>query len=281
VIYSLIGKTVEQGGFTGVCRFDHSLRRVFPEMRSITTVFTLNVDDVAIADNHLSKQVPHDVRTVVVHHGCAKTHFERDAAWRNPRTQHIVEEQREMFLLPNRTYVAPSWWVGQQFMFVCPRGSDYSCRVIPHWVEVIEPMAKPKRPVIIGDWRDYNKGAAMWRRLKMACPQWDFVPLSFRDDQEKCRQYGEASLYLCLSLSEGGSYSMCDAESASLPIVTTDVGNYMEFSDCAVIRWQDRDNVDLVAKVIETKLEAGRVRPSFYQDYTFETWREKWEAALQ
>lgn len=270
------------GGSSGVFRFNEMLRRAFPEMVSVTKLPELAHDDLVITDNHLSFDVAPEVRTVVVHHGCAQAHYDRDPAWRNPRTRQIVEKQKDMFSIPNRTYVAPSAWVGLQFQHVCPRGIDYSCRVIPHWVDRMEPIeSRLKTPLIVGDWRDYNKGAAVWKTLQKICPDWDFAPLAFRNDEEKRIQYGDASLYLCLALAEGGSYSMCDAEAASLPIVTTNVGNYREFSDCAVIRWEDRDNVDLVATVIEEKLAVGRVGPSFYRDYTFDVWKQKWEAAIQ
>jgi hypothetical protein len=117
--------------------------------------------------------------------------------------------------------------------------------------------------------------------LAAQCPQWEFKPLSFRDDLGRNEQYGRTDLYLCLSLSEGGSYAMCDAEAASLPIVTTDVGNYREFDDCEVIRWQDRDDAVKVSAAIERKLNKGRTKPSFYQDYTFPIWKQKWEALIQ
>jgi glycosyltransferase involved in cell wall biosynthesis len=270
------------GGNTGVHRFNSMLRRIFPEMRSTTMPpFELRDDDTVITDNHLACEIPSEIKTVVVHHGCARTHFDRDPSWRTQRAKHLVELQERMFSLPNRKYVAPSSWVGLQFHFVCPRGTDYSCSIIPHWVDPIGWKPRPGKPVIIGDWRDNNKGASAWRDLAKACPHWEFRNLCFSTEEGKAEQYGLASLYLCLSLSEGGAYSMCDAEAAGIPIVTTNVGNYREFADSAVIRWEDRDNVDLVAKVIGAKLEAGRVKPSFYDSYTFDDWRQRWAREVQ
>lgn len=74
---------------------------------------------------------------------------------------------------------------------------------------------------------------------------------------------------------------MCDAEAAELAIVTTDIGNYMEFDDAEVIRWQDRDDLEIVIEAIERKLEAGRRKPSFYRDYTFEQWAQLWRNVIQ
>lgn len=262
------------GGSTGVARFDSLLRRVFPDMQSVTAVPSPTPDDVVITDNHQSCELPPAARVLVVHHGCARTHYDRDPAWRNERTRHIVELQAKMFDYPNRTFVAPSDWVREQF--------GGNARMIPHWVEPIEwTPNRSETPMIIGDWRGWNKGAAVWPRLARICPEWYFEPLSFKEDGGRRRQYGEASLYLCLSLSEGGSYSMCDAEATGLPIVTTDVGNYREFSDAEVIPWQQRDNVELVIAAIERKLRTGRQKPSFYENYTFEHWAEAWRNVIR
>lgn len=292
------------GGSSGVARFDGYLRRVFPDMKSMRArldaaavddegeIVCLEPGDIVVTDNHLSVGIVLDgVKVTAVHHGCGACHFARDPGWRNDRTRYIVELQRRMFDAPNRTFVAPSAWVAEQFKGEAyrdvvdadwsPGRPEYSATVIPHWVDPIPPLPKSGKPIVIGDWRDNNKGANVWKKLAAACPQWDFAPLNFRDDAGRRKQYGEASLYLCLSLSEGGSYSMCDAEAAELPICSTDVGNYREFDDCEVIPWQNRDDVGMVAEAIERKLKAGRRKPSFYRECTFEAWKAAWEAVIQ
>ncbi len=280
-IYSLVAKRLEDGGWTGVCRFDSMLRRVFPNLRSVTGLPLLEDGDVVIADNHLSLEVPRRTRTIVVHHGCARTHFDRDQAWQNDRNYKLVGLQRRMVHMPNRVWVAPSRWVADQFSLHNPNWMR-EIHVIPHWVEPIPRKAeKPARPIIIGDWRDANKGAGLWRKLGDRNPQWEFQPLNFRDDAGRREQYGRASLYLCLSASEGGSYSMCDAEAAGLPIVTTDVGNYLEFDDCEVFPWTKRNDVDYVATAIARKLSVGRQKPSFYDQFSFMDWRGAWDAAVR
>jgi len=272
MVISYVSKTVEQGAWTGVGRFDFSLRRVFPDMKSLTALPVLGPDDIVITDNHLSCEVPSSIRTIPVMHGCARTHYERDPAWRSERLKHVVELQRKMMELPNRTFVAPSAWVAEQF--------GNGARIIPHWVEPIAPIPQYGKPKIIGDWRDNNKGYSTWPKLAAACPDFEFKPLLFRDGAGRRAQYGGASLYLCLSLSEGGSYSVCDAEAAELPIVSTDVGNYREFSDAEVIRWQDRDDVALVIDAVRRKVAAGRKKPSYYASFTFSDWSSLWREAI-
>ena len=291
-IWSYVGKTVEQGGWTGVCRFDSLLRLVFPEMQSVTRLpAALGREDVVIVDNHLSLGVPPGIRTVVVHHGCAATHYDRDPGWRTPQTRQIVEDQRAMFASPGRVWVAPSAWVLGEFSkhgaHQVMKGNaisgalDMPIAVIPHWVEPIALQPEAERLTVIGDWRDSNKGAGVWRKIAELCPQWEFRPLDFRDDAGRRRQYGEASLFLSLSLSEGFNYAMADAEAAELPIVTTDTGAFMEFKDAEVIPWQLRDDPGVMAAAIERKLSAGRRLPSFYHNFTFSAWKAAWERAVQ
>ena len=279
MLYSYVAKRAEDGGWTGVSRFDAMLRRVFPGMRSMTLLPVMNGEDVVVTDNHLSCDVPERVETVVVHHGCAATHFSRDPQWRTNGSRKAADKQVKMFFKANRRWVAPSAWVADEFSKVIPDRMR-EVNVIPHWVQPISPLARQGKPRIIGDWRDHNKGAIVWRKLAERYSQWEFQPLNFRDDAGRCKQYGEASLYLCLSLSEGGAYSVCDAEAAELPIVTTDVGNYREFKDCEVIRWQDRNDLEAVGAAIERKLKAGRCLPSFYRDYTFEHWVGLWREVV-
>ena len=90
--------------------------------------------------------------------------------------------------------------------------------------------------------------------------------------------YEKASLYLCLSLSEGGSYSMADAESATLPILTTDVGNYNEF-ECDAISWKDRDNIDLLENKLSQLLTQSK-SSSFYDTWTFDDWSDAWKKVV-
>ena len=265
---------------TGVPRFDMTLRRAIKGLESVVKLPALDADDIVIADNHLSLDVPPHIKTVVVHHGCALTHYERDPMWQYPHTFEICEKQRRMFDLPNRVCVSQSYWAATEFAKRVPNYPK-SVSIIQNWVERIEPLPKSGKPIIIGDWRDNNKGINVWRKLAEKCDKYEFQPLAFTDDAGRRKQYGEASLYLCLSLSEGGAHAVCDAEAAELPIVTTDVGNYISFTDCEVIRWQDRDNVDLVLEAIERKMKAGRRNPSYYKSYTFDKYRGLWNLLLK
>jgi len=283
MLYSYVGKTVAQGGWSGVPRFDRALAIAFPEMISVTQLPEgLTQGDVVITDNHLSLFVPENIPTVVVHHGCAATHFERDPQWRTDHNLDLVHMQGQMFSLSNRTYVAPSQWVAGEFRRQYGLGDRYRPLIIPHYVAQIGHYgpAKDARPVVIGDWRDWNKGADLWRKIAAACPEMDFAPLNFQTEKDRIRTYSFASAYLCLSVSEGGSYSVCDAEATGLPLVTTDVGNCREFQEAVAIPWPKRGDTATVVEAIRKAIQAGR-RGSFYDAYSSRWWSALWHSAVE
>ena len=282
MIYSYVARTVEEGGWSGVCRADETLRQVVPGLVSVSQLPALKPGDVVITDNHLATKVPADISTVVVHRGCAATHFERDPSWRNKTTQAMVTEQHAMFCQPNRVYVAPGKWVADEFRRHYNLGPRYRPFIVPNWVEIIQPDNKPALPVVIGDWRDWNKGAGHWRSIAALCPDVEFKQLKYdpASPQERRRIYSQASLYLCLSVSEGGPHSVADAEAARLPIVTTNVGNYQEFKDCMVMDWADRERPARVAAAVRHKLEVGRRLESFYHTFTLAECRTRWQQVI-
>lgn len=272
MLYSLVTKRAEDGAWSGVSRFDRMLRRVFPDIRSITplTAPALTPEDVVVTDNHLSVLVPDTTPTIVVHHGCALTHFERIVNWRNAHTAALCRQQEFMFLKPNRLYVAPSQWVREEFVRHYGLPPDYA-EVIPHWVDLIPAGAHPQR-VVLGDWRDENKGAELWRVVAGALPDWTFRQLRCETDEQRIAAYESASHYLCLSASEGGAYAVADAEAAGLTLVSTDVGNAREYG----ARRIPRD----VPAAVDALRTTRRHHASFFHAWTFETWSTRWRAIV-
>ena len=80
------------GSYGGVSRFDYQLSLVFPNRKFIQDgniselLYYLyqNNDAIVITDNQLSLEVPNDIKTLVVHHGCAKYNYlmnNHDYSW--------------------------------------------------------------------------------------------------------------------------------------------------------------------------------------------------------
>lgn len=267
--------------FSGVPRFGLMLRiNVFPQILEVTpeTLPAWADGDVCITDNHLSLLVPDFVRTLVVHHGCAPTHYERDPGWRSEKTSQMCADQLRMFGRPNRVFVSPSTWVLQQFLrHAGPQ--TWASVILPH---AVGPGAEEKsiaihktRPVVLGDWRDHNKGAGVWQTLAARLPIYEFRRLDCPPGKQ-WEHYETADLYLCLSLSEGAPYAVADAEARGLPIVTTDVGCAEEFEDNVVVPWQERGGRAMEAAIF-TKMRAGRTAPSYFAKWTVQRWAEHWK----
>jgi glycosyltransferase involved in cell wall biosynthesis len=185
--------------------------------------------------------------------------------------------QRDMYKRPNRWYLSAAAWTAQQFS---QHHGVPLAPVLPSWVESIPRNgARRPRPVVLGDFRTFNKGSEVVAKLSAARPDLEFRDLRCNYEQ-RMGVYGAADAYLCLSLSEGGSFSVSDAEATALPLVTTDVGNYLEYTQSFVIPWQKRDDVELVLSELDRALARQR-GPSFFEAWTFDKWRAAWRAKVE
>jgi len=286
-LISLVPQRFEDGGFSGVPRFDWELRRALPGIQSINTTLKYRAwlkyiawrepDTIVITGNETSLMVPDILRTIVLHHGSAQTHFNRDPGWRGSMERGFCRAQRAMYSRPNRWYLSAARWTSDRF------SEHYGvplAPVLPSWVESIEHAGvKNARPIVLGDFRTFNKGSEVVAKLAAARPNIEFRDLRTTYDKRKA-VYAAADAYLCLSLSEGGSFAVSDAEATRLPLITTDVGNYLEYTESYVIPWQQRDDVDTVLGALDRALGGAR-GPSFFESYTFEKWRAAWQSQIE
>lgn len=286
-LISLVPRRFEDGDFSGVPRFDFELRRALPELESVSTKLSTRAwlrwlawrepDAIVVTGNETSMLVPEALRTIVMHHGCAQTHFDRDPDWRDAKPRAFCQAQRDMYQLGNRWYVALARWTAEQFS---QHYGVTQARVLPSWVESIaRPARASGRKVVLGDFRTFNKGSRTVDALRTRVPGLEFRALKCTY-QTRMAAYAEVDAYLCLSLSEGGSFAVSDAEAARLPLVTTDVGNYLEYGSSYVLSWQERDDVELVALRLEQALASER-GPSFFEGWTFDQWQAGWRQLVE
>lgn len=281
-LYHYCGATYTHGSFGGVARFDSELRKVFPQMTTFTpkeynSVIPLLTDkDVVITDNGMCLQIPNNITCVVVHHGSAIVHKNREPNWPG---DHYVQGQKDMVKRGNNVYVAPSIFMRDSFFDELGIESvliRHSCDLEPY------PYTISQKPVILGDWRDFNKGNTIIEELKEIAPQYEFRQLKCgRDNYSKELAYSYADIYLTLSLSEGCSYSQLDALACDVPVLSTDVSLFG--GDCdsicgEVISWRDRENTGLILRAIEHMLnKTYRPREWFDKNCSFETWSNTWK----
>ncbi|MEO8905969.1 MAG: hypothetical protein ABI488_25745 [Polyangiaceae bacterium] len=286
-VISLVPQRFEDGGFSGVPRFDWELRRALPALNSVNTKFRTRAwlrwlslsepDAIVITGNETSLMVPETLRTIVLHHGCAQTHFDRDPAWRGTMETGFCRAQRDMYKKPNRWFLSAAQWTAAQFS---QHHGVPLAPVLPSWVETLPRLqTNHARPVVLGDFRTFNKGSAVVEKLSVARPNLEFRDLRCTYEKRK-DVYGVADAFLSLSLSEGGSFSVSDAEATGLPLVMTDVGNYLEYTGSHVIPWQKRDDVEVVSAALDSVLASPRDL-SFFEEYTFEKWRQAWRTQVE
>lgn len=270
----------DQSARTGVPRFSGYFQKAFPDVVNITPrrIPEFTDEDVVVTDNHLSLMIPERVHCVVVHHGCAPYHYEVDEGWRCATTEHMAVAQRLMFHKRGRIFVAPSKWVQDRFSELTTQKHDSV--VLPHWVPLIPEAGVVERGLVIGDWRNWNKGAEAIKLIRLAMNgEAEFLQLDFDGDDARRSFYQKADAYLCLSLSEGAPYSVMDAEAAGLPIASTVTGNIEEFSWAHRIK--NRENTEEVCEAVRAALENRPKRPeSFFVKHSFEEWKKAWQVVI-
>jgi len=284
---------------TGVACFDHILARVSPACRSVYSKAEMidfcreNPDTIVVTDNHLSLDVPASTRCIIVHHGIAKLHGERDPAWQRSNAELIAGQRRmlETRQPHNTVIVSCSEFCTREFGRLY--GTLYrSFRhfAVPHMsmLELYVPGLLPRSeirdlPVVCGDWRlphkgadvicavqDLLKGEFIFRQMQVTAPK-PFDPRVFA--ARKMAFYRSCDLMLCLSSHEGNSYFVLDGLFCDLPLVTTDVGLASEIDGAVVVPWQQAmQNPGMVADAVRRAWRAGcRMR---------EQYDEKWSRRL-
>lgn len=281
MIYHYCGTTYNHGSYGGVARFDHELRKVFPDMISFTPTEYMKVmpqikdSDIVITDNGMCNHITNHAKCIVVHHGSAIVHKKREPSWNG---DHYVSDQKRMKQRTNNVYVAPSTFMKNAFWDSCGLHS----MLIRHSCDLEEPpYIQCDKPVILGDWRDNNKGSTIIPLLKQEAPEFEFRQLKCgRSNESKESAYSEADIYLTLSLSEGCSYSQLDALACNVPVLSTDVSLFG--GDCdrrcgEVISWKDRSNVSLIISKLKEMLgKQYEPRQWFDKKCNFETWSYTW-----
>lgn len=274
-----------RGNFGGVARFDYQLSKVFPHrvffegprQKMEMLAFLENTDNVTvITDNHLACDIPNEYETVLVHHGVAQTHADREPEWDEYWKKLCCEGQKKMLYHrdPKTTKILSI----SQFCtdeFTKYYGDDYTKferRMILHTSELDHNVYKRqwnKVPVILGNWPCVNKGKRIVDQLSMGNNRYTFKQLSVRSNgprevditdfnRRKQQIYIDSDLFLSISLCEGNSYAALDALLCGIPVVSSDVGLFYRDipDDCFVkLDWTRMDDIEYVKEKVDYALE--------------------------
>lgn len=278
---------------TGVACFDHILRSIFPDVVRFKPGRKLRGGDRAavIADNHFVLDVPRGTPAIIVHHGIAQLHGERDLPWKK-KNQRLITAQAQMLLQrnpKNTAIVSCSKFCTDSFSQRNRAYAKFPHHSIPHTSALPQVPTKRRsigeatRPVIVGDWRFPHKGKDLMGKLTKLLPDFEFRQMAIgppkpfdaaKFAKRKVQFYREADMALVLSSHEGNSYFLLDALQMDLVCVSTDVGLAPELPNhlIANIDWRrsmvDRD-VRYVAESIRAAWE-NRQSPGVVNAYVLD-----------
>jgi predicted O-linked N-acetylglucosamine transferase (SPINDLY family) len=292
--------------FGGVPRFDYQLSLVYPDRvwfgpkqkNDLLIFLENNPNTIIITDNHLVCDIPSKYPAIVVHHGCARTHADRDPYWDETIKNYIIKGQDEIFEMrnPDNTwFISISQFCSDEFStHYKKKYSKYTQHKIINSSELKEDNFKISlnnrdKPIIIGNWSDYNKGSKIIQKLARKLKN-EFIFKNIRipnmtdiyqHNHLKSEFYKDADIYLCLSLSEGSSYALLDSLITNLLVVGTNVGlMYNDLPDDVATRinWERRDDVDYIANILRNtwknrNTDFNKTRDWYINNNSFSKWK--------
>jgi len=266
----------------GVPRFDNLIKIVFPnriflkaqeEKQILLELINEYCDKqiLIITDNQFAVDIPAHIPLIIVHHGIARTHSERDPSWTGETRDLCVNGQDEMLekRSPHNTiFIAISKFCIDEF--TRHYGEKYTRFPIYHLPTpydkfgfYVENKSNNSKPVIIGDWRDTNKGSHIVSELKILFPEYEFKQIKTTETNDMVEHnkqieniYNSANFYLSFSKSEGNSFSILDAFYYDLCVIGTNVGYLYELdNDLAYIYdWQFTNDINKITEVVRDAL---------------------------
>ena len=299
--------------YGGVARFDYCLSILFPKRiffkgpeetdKLLKFCKRYNKEDyIIITDNHLSANIPENIPLIIVHHGVARVHLEREPNWDSKWKNLCVYGQDLMFHLrspKNTIFVSPTEFCKNEFRRIYGKQYDeYQNIYIPHASELDEKKFKKEfnqKPVIIGNWIQDSKGKHLIETLKTLLPEFEFRPLQLDFTNKSIEEYNElkqkyyinGDIYLCLSIVEGCSYSLLDAMLNNLLVVSTDVGiaeNELNKDSYVNLSWNNLEPNIIAEKVRyiwENKENYfNKSREEYFRIISWKRWDNMWNKLL-
>lgn len=239
------------GDFGGVARYDYHIsllypHRIFvkgPQQKKFLLDLLVNVDEpLVITDNHLSCDIPNTYNILLVHHGSALTHAEREPQW-SPYWKKLCCNGQENMLNyrePEKTkIISISQFCYDEFMRFFPKiYPTFDNKLILHTSELNKNKYKitfNDKPNVLGNFKGFIKGEHIYNKLKSTRSDFVFNTLNISYNKNKHKSYEEYNkekqqiyinndIFLQLSLCEGYSYATLDAFLSGNVIVATDVG---------------------------------------------------------
>ena len=294
----------EQGFHGGVARYDYQIKLAFPKRKFFQGPQQKNLmlkylktckKPIIITDNHLSLDIPNNYPIILVHHGSALTHAEREPTWNKYWKDLCCNGQIKMlsYRKPNNTtIVSISEFCIDEFTKYFPKTYPLFKNIkILHSTELDENLYKKKfnkNPVILGNWSCINKGKKSISIIDNKLKNMRFKQLNVRINngdidrfnKEKQIIYCTSDMFLQLSTSEGNSYATLDALLCGLVVISSNVGLFYKDvpEDCFVkLDWKRLNDIPYLIKKINYAWDnkerlAKNAREWYMKNYRFVNW---------
>lgn len=305
IVHYCIG-SYDIGDNGGVARFDYQLKQVFPDRKyfkapeqKLELCKYLNncKNPLVFTDNQFAIDIPNCFNTVIIHHGCAKTHAIREPTWEKSIRDLCCDGQNRMLIYryPLTTKILScSQFCSDEFEKHYPlQYVNFKKEKILHPSELKESCDKKywnNVPVILGNWSTENKGSKVvealskdhtliFQKLDVKVINGDIETFNKR----KQDIYLQSDVFLQLSLCEGNAYSTIDALICGLPIVASNVGLFYKDvpEDCFVkIEWEKNNDIDYIKEKIKYALQnkeilSKKAKEWYMNNIRFEDWKQK------
>jgi len=300
----------EIGDFGGVARYDYHIKKAFPNRLFLQGPRQYDVllqtlpfikDLLVITDNHLSCDIPNNIQTLLVHHGSALTHAEREPQWSKYWKDLCCDGQKKMLSYRDTTtttIVSISKFCTDEFTrFFHNQYLKFNNELILHTSELDENVYKTSfnvKPIVLGNWSGFLKGQHIIDNLINKTNDFDFKQLNIRFNKDthktfdkynfdKQKIYCESDIFLQLSICEGNSLATLDAFLCGNVVVATNVGlTYKDVPDNCFVKldYKRVNDVNYVLSKLkyawEHKEELSKNAREFYlNELNFELWRNK------
>lgn len=296
------------GDFGGVARYDYQLSLIFPhrifikgpEQRNLVLKYCELMDNVlVITDNHLSCDIPNKYNVIIVHHGSALTHAERDNNWNKYWCDLCCNGQKKMlnYRDPNTTnIISVSQFCYDEFSKYFPKQYPlFGNNLILHTSELNSNIYKQKfneTPIIFGNFNSELKGSCIFQKLIEKNINIENLNIKYNpskhktyDDYNKEKQtyYINRDIFLQLSTCEGNAYATLDAFLCGNIVIATDVGlTYKDVpEDCYVkLDYKKVNDIDYIIEKIDyawnnKKMLSANARQFFLNNCKFNNWKHK------
>lgn len=294
----------------GIARWETHIKIVFPNRKffegpkdkdKMLEYLKTCINPIIITDNHLSCDIPNEYPILLIHHGVAQTHADRDPIWDPYWRDLCCNGQKKMLYYRN----PKNTWIISTSTFCFDEFLKYYPDIYPSFKNILYFLTSKfdenkyktlfnEKPIVLGSWTVPYKGKLIAKNLSNIFNDFIFKTLDILPNVNENLEsfnirkqdiYINADIYLQLSTHEGTPYATLDALINGLPIVATDTGLFYKDipEDCFVkLDWKQVNDLDYVYNKLlyaweNKEILSKNAREWYMKNCRFSMWEEKFK----